>query len=98
TSQLWEPAQLTVTAVLRRGRRRGSDRPRRGATDIAEPIHPGQLTHRQRVDDTAGNAALHDDVALASRAGIALWVSECRRRVLVHSPHLQTRRGPLPCG
>src|SRR5215218_4807128 len=47
----------------------------------------------QRVDDTAGNAALHDDVALASWAGIALWVSECRHQVLFHSPHLQARRG-----
>jgi hypothetical protein len=47
----------------------------------------------QRVDDTAGNAALHDDVALASWAGIALWVSECRHQVLSHSPHLQARRG-----
>jgi hypothetical protein len=98
TGQLREAAQFTLTTVLGCGCGRGGDCPRRGAPDISEPVHPGQLAHRQRVDDTAGDTALHDDVALPSRAGVAPWVGERCHQVVFHpaSPPDMPRR-PSPC-
>ena len=57
-----------VAAVLGRRRRGGRDRARRGAADVDEPIRPGELAERVRVDDAARDPALHDDVARLRRA------------------------------
>jgi hypothetical protein len=52
-----------VAAVLRGGRHGGGDGPGRAAADAAEAVRAGQLRQGERVDDAAGDAALHHQVA-----------------------------------
>jgi hypothetical protein len=58
-----EAARFAEAAIFGRRRRRRRHRASRGAADIGESILFREGDERQRIDDTAGDPALHDDVA-----------------------------------
>ena len=59
-------------AVFGGGGEGGGDCPRGRAADRAQPVGLRQPAHRPRVDDAAGDAALHDQVAVHRRIGRVL--------------------------